>query len=178
MEEAPSYTHMISSYPREQVSASATRGWTITDVMKVAIASPMYLSPLSFETDAMRRFQDAGFGGYNNPVALASGAWKGIWSEEPIGTVISLGTGLQGYLPNPVPTTRVWGPNPSYVSKLCDQVFRERLPGVHRYGSDCVLNVTHAVRELARMAADSSFYHAQFYENRASFWSASSACTV
>jgi hypothetical protein len=178
MEEAPSYTHMISSYTRERVSASAARRWTITDVMKVAIASPIYLTPLSFETDTIRRFQDAGFGGYNNPVALASSARKGIWSKEPIGTVISLGTGLQGYLPNPVPTTRVWGPQPSYVSKLCDQVFREQLPGVHRYGSDCVLNVTHAVRELARMAADSSLHHVQFSEHRASFWSASSACAV
>lgn len=177
MEEAPSYTHVISSYTRERLSASAARRWTITDVMKVAIASPIYLSPLSFETDTLRRFQDAGFGGYNNPVALASGARKGIWSKEPIGTVISLGTGLQGYLPTPVPTTRVWGPQPSYVSKLCDQIFRERLPGVHRY-ADVELNVTYAVRELTRMAADSSLNHVRFSENRSSFWSASSSCAV
>lgn len=177
MEEAPSYTHMISSYTRERVSPSVARRWTITDVMKTAIASPIYLSPLSFETDTIRRFQDAGFGGYNNPVALASGARKGIWSKEPIGTVISLGTGLQGYLPNPAPMTRIWGPQPSYVNQRCDQIFRERLPKVHRYG-DCETNVAYAVRELTRMAADSSLYHVQFSERRSSFWSAGSAHTV
>lgn len=145
--------------------------------MKATIASPIYLPPLSVETDTTRKFQDAGFGGYNNPVALASDARTGIWPKEPIRTVISLGTGLQGYLPSPLPTTRAWGPKPSYVRNLCDQVFRERLPGVRKYG-DSELNVSYAVRQLAWIAADSSLTHQQFFENRTLFWSVISCFTV
>ncbi|KAF8326163.1 acyl transferase/acyl hydrolase/lysophospholipase, partial [Amanita rubescens] len=92
MESAPSYTHTISSYKR-QLSPSASRHWTVPEIARTTIASPIYISPQTFQTDKLRRFQDSGFGGYNNPMVLASSEWKKIWPEERIGLVLSLGTG-------------------------------------------------------------------------------------
>lgn len=174
MENAPSYTHIVSSYTRTRLSASAQRPWTVTEAIKATTASPIYFSPISLETDKMHKFQDAGFGGFNNPISLASSEWQSIWGEECVGSVISLGTGLQSYLPDPVPKTRVWGPTPSYVRNLCDQVLQERLPGTKRYG-DVELNVTYAIRQLARIAADSSLSHQSICVSGASIWSVSSA---
>ncbi|KAF8325476.1 acyl transferase/acyl hydrolase/lysophospholipase [Amanita rubescens] len=170
MENAPSYTHIVSSYPRERLSASAQRPWTVTEAIKATTASPIYFSPirLELETNRMQNFQDAGFGGYNNPISLASSEWQTIWREERVGSVISLGTGLQSYLPNPVPKTRVWGPTPSYVRNLCDQVLQKRLPGTKGYG-DVESNLAYAIRQLARIAADSSLSHQSISVSGASF---------
>ena len=168
MEDAPSYTHVISSYKR-QLSASANRIWTVLETMQATIASPIYISPLSIKTDRDRHFQDAGFGGYNNPVSLASSEWKKIWPEERIGLVLSLGTGLRDYLPETLPTTREWNPTPPYVRKFCDDVFRGRLRNLSKH-DDNELNVTYAIRQLARMAVDSSLSHQQFEMTQSSTW--------
>src|SRR6266550_8175693 len=124
MENAPSYTHLISSY-RRQLSAAASRHWTVPEIATTTIASPIYISPQTFQTDKLRRFQDAGFGGYNNPMVLASSEWKKIWPEERIGLVLSLGTGLRDYLPTPLPKTREWHPSPQYARKFCDHIFKQ-----------------------------------------------------
>ena len=169
MGDAPSYTHVIRSYKRH-LSASASRHWTIRETMRATIASPIYLSPLSVKTDRLRQFQDAGFGGYNNPVDLASGEWKKIWPDERrIGLVLSLGTGLRDYLPETLPTTREWNPTPPYVRKFCGDVFRDRLPDLSKH-DDNELNVTYAIRQLARMAVDSSLSHRQFEMAQSSTW--------
>ncbi|KAF8723153.1 hypothetical protein AX14_009514 [Amanita brunnescens Koide BX004] len=168
MEDAPSYTHIVSSYKRQQLSASASRHWTVQEVMRATMASPIYISPLSIKTDTLRQFQDAGFGGFNNPTVLASSEWKKIWPAERIGLVLSFGTGLRDYLPPTLPTTREWNPTPSYVRRLCDEVFRDRLPGLPKH-DDIELNVTYAIRHLARMAVDSSLTHQQFEIGRPSF---------
>ena len=165
MENAPSYTHTISSYKR-QLSASANRYWTVPEIARTTIASPIYISPQTFQTDKLRRFQDAGFGGYNNPILMASSEWKKIWPEERIGLVLSFGTGLRDYLPKALPTTREWHPSPQYARKFCDQVFRQLDV---RKQDDTELNVTYAVRQLARIAADSSLSHQQFEMSRTSF---------
>ena len=63
--------------------------------MRATIASPIYISPLSVKPDRLRQIQDAGFGGYNNPVDLTSNKWGGILPKEwRIGLVLSLGTSL------------------------------------------------------------------------------------
>ena len=169
MEDAPSYTHIISSYKRQPLPDSAFRNWTVLEVMRATIASPIYIPPLSIKTDRLRQFQDAGFGGYNNPVVLASYEWKKIWPEERIGFVLSLGTGLRDYLPKALPTTSEWNPTPRYLSRFCDDVLRDRLPGVQR-NDDIELNITYAVRELICIAADSSLAHQQFQTDCSSFW--------
>ena len=176
MENAPSYTHIISSYKRQTLSTSANRHWTVPEVTRTTIASPIYISPQTFKTDKPRRFQDAGFGGYNNPVALASSEWKKIWPDERIELVLSLGTGLQDYLPSPLPKTREWHPKPHYVRKFCDEVF-DRLPGVQTR-DDIELNVAYAIRHLSRIAADSSLFHQQFDVKSKLLWSASPVDTV
>ena len=112
---------------------------------------------------------DAGFGGYNNPVILASSESGKIWPGERIGLVVSLGTGLQDYLPKTLPTTREWNPTPRYVRNFSDKVFRDRLPNVRKY-DDTELNVTYAIRQLARIAVDSSLSHQQFDAIRTSVW--------
>jgi hypothetical protein len=158
MEKAPSHTHIISSYKR-QLSAAANRRWTVPEIARTTIASPIYISPQSFRTDKDRLFQDSGFGGYNNPMVLASSEWKKIWPEEHIELVLSLGTGLRDYLPEVLPTTREWHPSPRYARGFCDHVFKQL---GDRRQDDTELNVNYAVRQLARIAADSSLSHQQF----------------
>ena len=169
MEDAPNYTHIISSYDRRSLSASACRHLSVPDLTRATLASPIYISPMSITTDRTHSFLDAGFGGHNNPVILASSEWNKIWPRERIGSVISLGTGLRDYLPETLPMTREWNPTPRYVRSFSDKVFRDRLPSVRKY-EDIELNVTCAIRHLARIAVDSSLSHQQFNTGRTSVW--------
>ncbi|KAF8630024.1 hypothetical protein AX15_003140 [Amanita polypyramis BW_CC] len=164
MEDAPDYpsrTHIISSYKRENTSPTISRNWTIPEVTRAIIASPIYIPPLSILTDKIRSFQDAGFCGYNNPTELAASEWKKILPNGRIGTVISLGTGLQDFLPETPLVSREWGPIPQYVRSLSNKVFRERIPYLHKY-DEVELNVAYAIRQLARIAADSRIIHQEF----------------
>ncbi len=169
MERAPSFTHVLSSYKRDNVAPSVNRSWTIAEALRTTIASPIYISPFPVETDTVRSLQDAGFGGFNNPLDLASKEWQKLWPNERIGTVISLGTGLRDFLPTTVPETREWGPTPRYVNQFVTEVFQKRLPDVHVH-DDIQTNVAYAIRQLARIAADSSIVHQEFNINHASLW--------
>ncbi|KAK2467671.1 hypothetical protein APHAL10511_000526 [Amanita phalloides] len=162
--EYPSCTHMVSSYKREPLVATATRHWTIPEVTRATIASPIYLSPFSVNTDKIRSFQDAGFGGYNNPIHFASVEWQKIWPNERVGSVISLGTGLRDFLPETLPKSRVWGPVPQYVNKIASEAFEERLSDIQK-STNIETNVKYAIRQLTRIAADSSISHQHFDRN-------------
>ncbi|KAK2467598.1 hypothetical protein APHAL10511_000453 [Amanita phalloides] len=165
--EHPSYTHIISSYKRDPLPARAGHYWTVSEVIRATIASPIYLSPISIKTDKIRCFQDAGFGGYNNPIHIASSELENIWPNERIGSVISLGTGLRDFLPENLPKSRAWGPIPSYVSKVSDDVFQERLCNMDKH-IEVQTNIRYAVRQLARIAVDSSISHQDFEMKHAS----------
>ena len=79
MERAPSFTHIVGSYKREGVSPSVNRSWTIVEALRATIASPFYISPFLVETDRAHSLLDAGFGGFNNPLELASKEWHKLW---------------------------------------------------------------------------------------------------
>lgn len=161
MEDVPSFTHLVSSYEHEGIARSVDRSWPIVEALRATIASPIYISPLRIETDEVRSFQDAGFGGFNNPLELASKEAQTLWPDERIRTVISLGSGLGDFLPPTRPEGRQWGPTPRYVSEFVDEVFRKSLPDVYAH-DDIKLNVAYAIRQLARIAADSSNVHQEF----------------
>ncbi|KAK2465426.1 hypothetical protein APHAL10511_002780 [Amanita phalloides] len=165
--EYPSYTHIIGSYKRDSLLARAGHYWTVSEVIRATIASPIYLSPISIKTDKIRCFQDAGFCGYNNPIDIASSELENVWPNERIGSVISLGTGLRDFLPENLPKSRAWGPIPSYVSKVSDDVCRERLCNMDKH-TEIETNVRYAVRQLARIAADSRISHQDFEMKRTS----------
>lgn len=169
MEDAPSFTHLVSSHEREGVACPVNRSWTIVEALRATMASPIYISPLCIETDEAHRFQDAGFGGFNNPLELASKEAQMLWPDERIKTVVSLGSGLGDFLPPTRPEGRQWGPTPQYVGEFVDEVIRKRLPDV--YAHDIVrLNVAYAIRQLARIAADSSNVHQEFGTNYDPIW--------
>lgn len=161
MEDAPSFTHMIRSYERDRVSHPANHSWTIVEALRATTASPIYMSPLRIETDEVRSFQDAGFCGFNNPLNLVSKEAQKLWPNERIRTIISMGSGLGDLLPPTLLEARKWGPTPRYVRQFVDEVFRKRLPDVYAY-DDIKLNVAYAIRQLARIAADSSNVHHDF----------------
>jgi hypothetical protein len=168
MERAPSFTHVLNSYKCDSVPRSVDRSWTIVEALRATIASPIYISPFIVEADKLRTLQDAGFGGFNNPLELASKEWQKLWPNERIGTVISLGTGLRDFLPATLPETKEWGPTPRYVNEFVAKVFQKRLPDVHVH--DGQTNVAYAIRQLARIAADSAIVHQEFNMNHASLW--------
>jgi hypothetical protein len=172
MEDAPDYpscTHILRSYtlPKHK---NVSRHWTIPEVVIGAMASPLYCSPLTVKADKERSFQDAGFGGYNNPIDVALKEYQSNWPHDRIETVVSLGTGLRGFLPDPPPQSRDWAPIPPYVRNLCKKLYQEKLPNA-RNDEDVDLNITYAIRELARIAADSSVAHHEFEEEHATYWS-------
>lgn len=169
MEDAPSCTHIISSHEREGVARSVNRRWTIVEALRATTASPIYIAPLRIETDKVRSFQDAGFGGFNNPLELALKEAQTIWPDERIRAVISLGSGLGDFLPPTRPEGKQWGPTPRYVNEFVDEVFRKRLPDVYAH-EDIKLNVAYAIRQLARIAADSGHIHQEFSTNCDPIW--------
>lgn len=169
MERAPSFTYVLGSYKLDSVPRSVDRSWTIVEALRATIASPTYISPFLVQTDKARSLQDAGFGGFNNPLELASKEWQKLWPNERIGTVISLGTGLRDFLPATLPESREWGPTPRNVNQFVAKVFQKRLPDVHVHDIPKT-NVAYATRQLARIAADSSIVHKEFSTNHVSLW--------
>ncbi|KAM6494615.1 Acyl transferase/acyl hydrolase/lysophospholipase [Amanita muscaria] len=165
----PSRTHAIRSYTTQKTLSAprVNRHWTIPEVVLAAIASPFYISPLSVKTDREREFQDAGLCGYNNPIEIALQEFSSNWLQGPIGTVVSLGTGLRGFLPDPPPRSTVWYPRPAFVQELSKKVFREKLAKKDGQDDGVNENVAYAIRELAGIARDSVLAHDRFEENRA-----------
>jgi hypothetical protein len=165
----PSSTHWLYSYAQPK-HENVNRPWTIPEVVIGTMASPLYCSQLSVKGDKDRSFQDGGFGGYNNPIQVVLDEYQSKWPGNRIETVVSLGTGLRGFLPDPPPRSSVWGPVPSYVEDLCQKVFHEKLPAM-RKDEDVNENIEHAITALARIAADSSVAHYEFEEKHATYWS-------
>ncbi|KAF8623783.1 hypothetical protein AX17_007286 [Amanita inopinata Kibby_2008] len=164
----PSLTHCIRSYTpqkRDTLPPSSNRHWTIPEIVEAAMASFISFHPLTVKTDKQRSFQDAGFGGFNNATELAMTEFQKIWPRERLETVVSIGTGLKALLPKSTPHTREWTPMPQYTRTFSKQIFNDRLPGIAK-DDDIDLNVTYAMRELIRMALDSSIVHHDFNAKR------------
>jgi hypothetical protein len=100
-----SYTDTNGDHP-----PNGSNSWSILDAALATSAAPSYFPPLQITSPSGTfSFQDAGAGGFNNPVAYAvtEAAWVTSWSEsdKPIAVLVSLGTGLlpgQGDHPQPV----------------------------------------------------------------------------
>ncbi|KIL58379.1 hypothetical protein M378DRAFT_170633 [Amanita muscaria Koide BX008] len=165
----PSRTHAIRSYTNHKTLSAphVDRHWTIPEVVLAAIGSPFYISPLGVKTDREREFQDAGLCGYNNPIDIALQEFSSDWLQGPIGTVISLGTGLRGFLPDSPPRSTVWYPQPAFVQELSRKVFHEKLTKEDGQDDGVNENVAYAIRELAGIARDSVLAHHRFEENHA-----------
>lgn len=96
-----SYDDTIGTLP-----PATSQRWSIASAALATSAAPSYFAP--FKVDNLL-FQDAGAGGFNNPVAaaVAEAGWIIPWSKKSIAAIVSIGTGLTSPTANLYPPVKI-----------------------------------------------------------------------
>ncbi|RDB19650.1 Phospholipase A I [Hypsizygus marmoreus] len=157
--DAPTYNnriHCIRSYPSTvRPPPPSGHQWLIREAARGTVASRVFMSPLFVSKYGYR---DAGFAGFNNPVALVPNEIQELYPNDQISVIVSIGSGLTGFTP-PHPR-REWAVTDQFAAAFVDKIM-SKLPSSMGDQDTLRRNALFLVKQFVTLSVDTEITQIQ-----------------